>query len=73
MQNKVTIKDLTFKNAGFWTIQLLYSSYLTVNGVVIKNNEDGSGPSTDGIDVDSSTWTLDRELRYRLQLMIIFV
>jgi polygalacturonase len=36
----------------------LYSSYLTVNGVVIKNNEDGSGPSTDGIDVDSSTWTL---------------
>ena len=55
---QVTIKDLTFKNAGFWTIQLLYSSYLTVNGVVIKNNEDGSGPSTDGIDVDSSTWTL---------------
>jgi len=55
---QITIKDLTFKNAGFWTIQLLYSSYLTVNGVVIKNNEDGSGPSTDGIDVDSSTWTL---------------
>jgi polygalacturonase len=54
----ITIKDLTFKNAGFWTIQLLYSGYLTVNGVVIKNNEDGSGPSTDGIDVDSSTWTL---------------
>ena len=55
---QITIKDLTFKNAGFWTIQLLYSSYLTVNGVAIKNNEDGSGPSTDGIDVDSSTWTL---------------
>lgn len=55
---QITINDLTFKNAGFWTIQLLYSSYLTVNGVIIKNNEDGSGPSTDGIDVDSSTWTL---------------
>jgi polygalacturonase len=55
---QVTIKDLIFKNAGFWTIQLLYSTYLTVNSVVIKNNEDGSGPSTDGIDVDSSTWTL---------------
>src|SRR6185503_12825836 len=54
----ITIKDLTFKNAGFWTVQLLYSAYLTVSGVVIKNNEDGSGPSTDGIDVDSSTWTL---------------
>jgi polygalacturonase len=55
---QITIRDLTFKNAGFWTIQLLYSHHLTVNGVVIKNNEDGSGPSTDGIDVDSSTWTL---------------
>lgn len=54
----ITIKDLVFKNAGFWTIQLLYSKYLTVDGVVIKNNEDGSGPSTDGIDVDSSSWTL---------------
>lgn len=54
----ITIKDLTFKNAGFWTVQLLYSTRLTVDGVVIKNNEDGSGPSTDGIDVDSSTWTL---------------
>jgi polygalacturonase len=54
----ITIKGLTFKNAGFWTVQLLYSSYLTVDGVIIRNNEDGHGPSTDGIDVDSSTWTL---------------
>src|SRR4029453_1056607 len=49
----VTLKGLTFKNAGFWTVQLLYSTRLTVDGVIIKNNEDGSGPSTDGIDVDS--------------------
>jgi polygalacturonase len=54
----ITLKGITFKNAGFWTVQLLYSTRLTVDGVVIKNNEDGSGPSTDGIDVDSSTWTL---------------
>jgi polygalacturonase len=54
----VAIKDLTFKNAGFWTVQLLYSHHLTVDGVIIKNNEDGSGPSTDGIDVDSSSWVL---------------
>jgi polygalacturonase len=54
----ITLKGLTFKNAGFWTVQLLYSTRLTVDGVVIKNNEDGSGPSTDGIDVDSSTWVL---------------
>ena len=54
----ITLRGLTFKNAGFWTVQLLYSSYLTVDGLVIKNNEDGSGPSTDGIDVDSSSWVL---------------
>jgi polygalacturonase len=54
----ITLKNVTFKNAGFWTVQLLYSTRITVDGVVIRNNEDGSGPSTDGIDVDSSTWTL---------------
>lgn len=54
----VTLKGLTFINAGFWTVQLLYSTRLTVDGIVIRNNEDGHGPSTDGIDVDSSTWVL---------------
>lgn len=54
----ITLKGLTFKNAGFWTVQLLYSHHLTVNGIIIKNNEDGSGPSTDGIDVDSSSWVM---------------
>ncbi len=51
----ITLKNVTFKNAGFWTVQLLYSHHLTVDGVVIKNNEDGSGPSTDGIDVEIAT------------------
>lgn len=54
----VTLKGLTFANAGFWTIQLLYSDHLTVDGVTVKNNEDGKGPSTDGVDIDSSTWVL---------------
>lgn len=54
----VTLKGLTFSNAGFWTVQLLYSNHLTVDGLTIRNNEDGKGPSTDGIDVDSSTWVL---------------
>lgn len=54
----VTLKGLTFSNAGFWTVQLLYSDHLTVDGVVVRNNEDGKGPSTDGIDIDSSTWVL---------------
>lgn len=54
----VTIKDLTFKRAGFWTIHLLYSQYCTVDGVVIRNNIGGHGPSTDGIDIDSSSHIL---------------
>ena len=54
----VTLKGLTFSNAGFWTVQLLYSNHLTVDGITIRNNEDGKGPSTDGIDIDSSTWVL---------------
>jgi polygalacturonase len=54
----VSLKGLTFANAGFWTVQLLYSDHLTVDGVTVRNNEDGKGPSTDGIDIDSSSWVL---------------
>jgi polygalacturonase len=56
--SEVTLKGITFSNAGFWTVQLLYSTKITVDGLVIRNNEDGTGPSTDGIDVDSSSWVL---------------
>jgi polygalacturonase len=54
----VTLKGITLKNAGFWTVQILYSDHVTVDGLVIRNNEDGHGPSTDGVDIDSSTWVL---------------
>lgn len=54
----VSLKDVHLSNAGFWTVHVLYSSYVTVDGIQIRNNEDGHGPSTDGIDIDSSTWVL---------------
>lgn len=54
----VTIKDITLQQAGFWTVQLLYSKQVTVDGITIRNNVDGHGPSTDGIDIDSSSWIL---------------
>ena len=54
----VTLKGITLKNAGFWTVQVLYSNHISVDGLVIRNNEDGHGPSTDGVDIDSSTWVL---------------
>lgn len=54
----VTIKNITLQQAGFWTVQLLYSGYVTIDGITIRNNVDGHGPSTDGIDIDSSSWIL---------------
>ncbi|HZE85910.1 MAG TPA: glycosyl hydrolase family 28 protein, partial [Puia sp.] len=54
----ITIKGIHFINAGFWTVQVLYSHYVTVDGITVRNNEDGHGPSTDGVDIDSSDWVL---------------
>ncbi len=45
---------ILLKRSGFWTVQILYSHDVTIDGVVIRNNEGGKGPSTDGIDIDSS-------------------
>ena len=45
---------INLKRSGFWTVQVLYSHDITIDGVVIRNNEGGKGPSTDGIDIDSS-------------------
>ena len=45
---------ITLKRSGFWTVQVLYSHDITIDGVIIRNNEGGRGPSTDGIDIDSS-------------------
>ncbi len=54
----VTVQGITLQQAGFWTVHILYSKYVTVDGVVIRNNVGGSGPSTDGIDIDSSSFIL---------------
>jgi len=54
----VTLKGLTLQQAGFWTVQVLYSDHITVDGLLIQNNVGGHGPSTDGVDIDSSSWIL---------------
>ena len=46
---------ITLKRSGFWTVQVLYSHNIAIDGVVIRKNEGGRGPSTDGIDIDSMT------------------
>jgi len=45
---------LLLRRSGFWTLHICYSTDVTVDGVIIRNNEGGHGPSTDGIDIDSS-------------------
>ena len=57
IQNSSDIRlggGILLKRSGFWTVQILYSHDVHVNGVTIRNNEGGKGPSTDGIDIDSS-------------------
>ncbi|MDX8339382.1 glycoside hydrolase family 28 protein [Draconibacterium sp. IB214405] len=50
----VLLKDFTVQRAGFWTVSLTYSTRVHVDGVVVQNNIGGHGPSSDGIDTDSS-------------------
>jgi polygalacturonase len=45
---------LLLRRAGFWTVHVCYSEDVAVDGLTIRNNEEGRGPSTDGIDIDSS-------------------
>lgn len=45
---------LLLRRSGFWTLHLCYSEDVTVEGLTIRNNDEARGPSTDGIDIDSS-------------------
>ncbi|WP_455593104.1 glycoside hydrolase family 28 protein [Bacteroides sp.] len=54
----VTVRDIVLYQPGFWSMHILYSKYVTVDGVIISNNIEGRGPSTDGIDIDSSEYIL---------------
>lgn len=54
----VQLEGLMLRRAGFWTVHICYSDTITVDGITIRNNEGGKGPSTDGIDIDSSSHVL---------------
>ena len=51
----IDLQGLTLKRPGFWTVHICYSQRVTVDGLVIRDNTDGRGPSTDGVDIDSSS------------------
>lgn len=52
------LRDITIKNSYLGTVHVLYSTRITIDGIIISNNEKGPQLYTDGIDVDSSTWVL---------------
>lgn len=51
----VTVKGIVLYQPGFWSLHVLYSDHVTVDNIIISNNIEGKGPSTDGIDIDSSS------------------
>src|SRR5678815_663933 len=53
--SEVTIENLSLKRSGFWTVQVVYSDHVTVDRIKITDN---GGPSTDGVDIDSSSYVL---------------
>ena len=54
--SNVKLQGLTLKRSGFWTVHICYSKDTAVDGITIRNNTtEAKGPSTDGIDIDSST------------------
>lgn len=50
----VHISGITLMESPFWTIHLLYSNAITLDGVKVRNYTDVHAPSSDGIDIDSS-------------------
>ena len=51
----VTVEQVRLRRSGFWTVHVLYSDHVTVDDITISDN---AGPSTDGVDIDSSRWVL---------------
>jgi polygalacturonase len=52
----VKLEGLTLQEPGFWTVHICYSTKVTVDGLTIRANLDEKvGPSSDGIDIDSSS------------------
>jgi len=65
IQNSYNVRyggDLLLRRPGFWTVHVLYSHDVVIDGLTIRANADPTGtpgeilrgPSTDGIDIDSS-------------------
>ncbi len=51
---------LMLRRSAFWTVHICYSTHVVVDGVTIRDNDNSGirGPSTDGVDIDSSSHVL---------------
>lgn len=49
--SEVTLEGMTIIRSAFWNVHVCYSENVNIKGLIIKDNY---GPSTDGIDIDSS-------------------
>lgn len=55
----IRLDDFTLEESAFWTVQVVYCEEVTIDGVTIRNNRaEFHGPSSDGIDIDSSRFVL---------------
>jgi polygalacturonase len=52
--SNVKLSKLLLTRSGFWTVHICFSHDISVDGITIRNNVGGRGPSTDGVDIDSS-------------------
>lgn len=48
------VKDITIARSGFWSLTFTYCERAHVDGLKVLANIGGHGPSSDGIDIDSS-------------------
>ena len=60
----VTVQGLTFIDSPFWTLHTVYSQHVTIEHCTVNNLVAGTkGPSTDGINIDSSAFVLVENCR----------
>jgi polygalacturonase len=50
----IRVRGITINRPGFWSLAVIYSGHVTVDGLTVRANIGGLGPSTDGVDIDSS-------------------
>jgi len=58
--SEILLEGFTSIRSPFWNVHICYSTNVTVDSVIVRDNK---GPSTDGIDVDSSSDVLVQNCR----------